>query len=179
MAEARIPVFCNAQVSAETLNHFFQQANEETHRKCFDYPMSFLMVSTRVPEDVDQHCTAPPVDGNGIEHNPFKDMSTEDLIEWAQKNLGRSGLSKDNMVILDDLTAQDETCILVSLKDLPDDELPDGMDKWIIIRSDFESSIISLMTKETGVGGDDHLDTDYEGSDGVLRNTIKNRERVV
>lgn len=29
------------------------------------------------------------------------------------------------------------------------------------------------MTKEMSVGGDEHLDGDYEGFDGVLRNKIR------
>lgn len=136
--------------------------------------MGYLMVSNMVPDQVDQHTTKPPVDKNVLDENPFQHMTTIEIVAWAENNLRRSGLSADNMIILDDRTAGDETCILVSLLDLPDDELPSGFGKWKIVRSDFESSIISLTVKETGVGGDDHLDTDYEGSDGVLRIGVKN-----
>lgn len=134
--------------------------------------MGFLVVSSTVPENVEKKTTKPPVDENDLKSNPFNGRSTEEIIQWAQDHLKHSGLSTDNLVLLDERTRQDDTCLLVSERELPDDK----SDKWLMVRSDFESSIISLMTKETGVGGDDHLDTEYDGSDGVLRNRIKNRE---
>lgn len=134
--------------------------------------MGFLVVSSTVPENVEKKTTKPPVDEDDLKSNPFNGRSTEEIIQWAQDHLKHSGLSTDNLVLLDERTRQDDTCLLVSERELPDDK----SDKWLMVRSDFESSIISLMTKETGVGGDDHLDTEYDGSDGVLRNRIKNRE---
>lgn len=164
-------------IEHKTLDKFFQEANEKTRQCEFDDPMGYLMVSERIPDQVDQYTTKPPVDKDALDSNPFQNMSTNDIIAWAESNLPRSGLSAENIVMLDDRTAEDETCTLISLQDLPDDELPSGLGKWKIVRSDFESSIISLMVKETGVGGDDHLDTDYEGSDGVLRISVRDRSR--
>lgn len=162
-------------IDCKTLDKFFQEANEKT-RQCELYdPMGYLMVSNEVPDQVDQHTTTPPIDKDALDSNPFQNMSTNEIIAWAEANLPHSGLSTDNMIILDGRTAEDETCILVSLRDLPDEELSSGFGKWKVVRSDFESSIISLMVKETGVGGDDHLDTDYEGSDGVLRTGVRDR----
>lgn len=162
-------------IDHKTLDKFFKEANEKTRQCEFDDPMGYLIVSENVPDQVDQHTTETPVDRNALDENPFQHMSTNEIVAWAEEHLPRSGLSAENLIILDERSAEDETCTLVSLQDLPDDELPSGFGKWRIVRSDFESSIISLMVKETGVGGDDHLDTEYEGSDGVLRISVRDR----
>lgn len=53
-----------------------------------------------------------------------------------------------------------------------DDRKPIG--DWWLVRSDFESSLVSLMTIAMAVGGnDDHLDTDYEGFDGLMRVSVR------
>lgn len=115
-----------------------------------------------------------------IQRHPFLGKTSAEIIDWAQKHLlPESGLLNDQVIILDVRTAQDKTCLLLSLKwhyilelanrkTIPGpDEAPDA---WIAIRSDFESSIVTIMTKAMGVGGDNHFEPlQEEGHDGVLR----------
>ena len=87
------------------------------------------MVSSTVPEDIDQKASKPPIGKDGLRHISSRGKSIGDIITWAQEHLKVSGLSVDNMVILDERTARDETCLLISLRDLPDDQMPGGLDK--------------------------------------------------
>lgn len=131
--------------------------------------MGYIMTSTTVPESL-QAGTVGPVDDNDLQSNPFVKWTTDQIISWAQRNLLRTDLSPRHMVILDQRTVEDATCLLVSHKDQANE---DG--EWQIVRSDFETSIVSLMTKEMAVGGDEVLDTNYPGYDGVLRMEVKDR----
>lgn len=73
------------------------------------------------------------------------------------------------LVILD----QAETCLLVAAPDDPNVSMDDE-GNWLRERSDFERSLASLMTTETGWGGNEYqLDTGYEGFDGVLRMAVR------
>lgn len=80
------------------------------------------------------------------------------------------------MIILDDQTAQDgRSCLLISLTELPEADEEEGNlgQHYQIVRSDFESSVVCLKTKETGCGGDEQLEGDYEGLDAILRNRFR------
>lgn len=138
------------------------------------------MTSTVLPEVTESSATICPIDEQALEDNPFIGKTSAEIIDWAQNHLPpESGLLNNQVIILDDRTTQDKTCLLLSLKwhyilelanrkTIPGpDEAPDA---WIAIRSDFESSIVTIMTKAMGVGGDDHFGPlQEEGHDGVLR----------
>jgi len=96
-------------------------------------------------------------------------MRTEEVFEWAKNQIGyQNGLSNEDIIILDEHTMQDDTCLLVASKEnLVVDEVLEGDEKWTMVRSDFGSSIISLMTIETSCGGVELLET---AEDGVVRN---------
>ena len=138
------------------------------------------MTSTTLPEVIEESATTCPIDEHALEDNPFLDKTIADVIDWAQSHLHpESGLLNNQLIILDDRTAQDKTCLLLSLREhyilefasrrtIPGPK--EAPDAWIVIRSDFESSIVTIMTKATGVGGDDHFEPlQEEGHDGVLR----------
>jgi len=126
------------------------------------------MYSTDVPTL--QRRTGGPIDSALIQHLPFLGYDTDQIISFAQNHLHQSDISPTNMIILDERTNQDSTCLLIS-----HDELSDNSRDYVQARSDFESSIISLKTIETGCGGTDHLDTDYQGSDGILRISVRDK----
>ena len=111
-----------------------------------------------------------PVDLALIQKLPFLGYDTDQIIAFARSHLHQSDISPTNMIILDERTNQDSTCLLLS-----HDQLSDDPRNYVKARSDFESSIISLKTIETGCGGTDHLDTDYQGSDGILRISIRDK----
>lgn len=139
-----------------------------------------MVSSTTLPEVIEESATICPIDEQVLRNNPFLDKTATEVIDWAQSNLhSECGLINDQVVILDDRTAQDKTCLLLSLKEhyiieFANCEIIPGPkeapDAWIVIRSDFQSSIVTIMTKATGVGGDDHFEAlGGEGHDGVLR----------
>ncbi|KAH0445800.1 hypothetical protein KCU90_g144, partial [Aureobasidium melanogenum] len=86
-------------------------------------------------------------------------------------HLNNTDLSPTNLIILDDVTIQNDTCLLLWKDPLSDDPW-----SYVQVRSDFESAIVVLKTIETGCGDTDtQLDTKYEGSDGVLRISVRDR----
>ena len=131
--------------------------------------MGFLLTLTTAPETLDTG-TAPPVDKDVLASNPFLNWTREQVVAWTDDNLEETALSIENYIILDQRTNDDATCLLITRK-----EFPEETEERLFVRSDFESSVVSLMTIEMGSGGADHLDTDYEGSDGVLRMAVRNR----
>jgi hypothetical protein len=113
--------------------------------------------------------TVSPVPEALIRDWPFLDCTPEQIIDFALQHLHRSDFSPTNMIILDKRTNEDRTCLLLSR----DHWEKDDPKAYMRVRSDFESSIVSLMTIQTGCGGTDHLDVDYEGNDGILRISVK------
>ena len=125
------------------------------------------MQNTHVPSEPLKG-TAPPISGDVLDNNPFLGWTASRLIKWAQEHLEGGGLSAHRFVILDKHTAEDDTCLLVAEGD--DSSISDN---WCLVRSDFETSLVTLETIEMAVGGNEHLDTDYVGFDGVLRMSVK------
>lgn len=115
--------------------------------------------------------TEAPVDDDMLKNWPFEGSSVEQIIDFAIQHLNLTDLSPTNMVVLDDITNQDNTCLLVSK-----DPLSDDMRSYVQVRSDFESAVVALKTIETGCGdADTQLDTQYPDSDGVLRISVRDR----
>lgn len=114
--------------------------------------------------------TQAPVDPALLTHLPFLGFSTDRIISFAQQYLDESPFSPKNMIILDERTNRDKTCLVIASDELSDNYPHD----YLQVRSDFESSITSLMTIEMACGGtQDHLDTNYDGSDGILRISVR------
>lgn len=107
---------------------------------------------------------------------PFLDGDVVEIREWARKTLDGTLISPRNMIVLDQQTVDDgESCLLISLRGFPKKDVEGDLEKhYQILRSDFESSVVGLKTKETACGGDEQLDADYEGFDGILRNQVRN-----
>lgn len=114
--------------------------------------------------------TAAPVDDNLLQEWPFVDFTVDQVLEFAREELSQSDISPQNLVILDGRTNEDLTCLAICQIHIPGEH-----HRYRIVRSDFESAIIPLITIETGCGGDDQLDTDYEGFDGVFRISVRDR----
>lgn len=115
--------------------------------------------------------TEAPVDDNLLRTWPFEGCSAEEIIDFAIRHLDNTDLSPTNLVVLDACTNQDNTCLLLSK-----DPLIDDPQSYIQKRSDFESAVVVLKTIETGCGdADSQLDTQYPGSDGVLRISVRDR----
>lgn len=164
-------------VNHKTLNQFFQEANSGTSEHCYEDPQGFLMISTSIPTtELPLPGTATPVNSNALDTNPFLDWTPDQILSWAEKNFKDTGLSNRNIVILDERTNDDYTCLLAAPWDFPDDH----KDR-LLVRSDFESSVVSLMTIEMGCGGDDVVDADghYRREDGVLRMGVVHRAQEV
>ena len=117
-----------------------------------------------------QRRTQAPVDTASLQELPFLGYDIKQIIAFAHDQLHLSDISPTNMIILDEQSNKDSTCIVLSHNQLSDDPWD-----FVKTRSDFESSIISLKTIETGCGGTDQLDTDYEGSDGILRISVRDK----
>ena len=151
------------------LNSFFS-ISDAACRKCeYDEPQSTLMHTDDV--NLIQARTTSPVDEQCTRHWPFVGFNTSQVIDFAMQHLDRTDLSPANMVVLDERSNEDQTCILLSRNTLSDD----GRD-YVQVRADFESAVIVLKTIETGCGdGDSQLDMNYAGFDGVLRISVQHR----
>lgn len=147
----------------ETFNQFLTEANSATQRHEYTTPMSYLMTSTIVSPSIETG-TPGPVNEDTLRDIPFTGWTVDSIIDWAQRNLLHTDLSPRSMVVLDQRSTEDATCLLIT--EVHSAESSDVT--WRRQRSDFASSVVSLMTLEMGCGGDEMLDPD-EGSDGVLR----------
>lgn len=112
--------------------------------------------------------TTTPVSEEALTTNHFLHWTPDEVREWAKENLEETGLSNTNIVILDRRTNEDHTCFLAT-----EWAFPEAHDDRLLVRSDFESSIVSLMTIEMGCGDESHVSIDYEGSDGILRYKVR------
>lgn len=112
----------------------------------------------------EDHPTTAPVTIEAASSKPFLNMTPDGILAWVEMHLALpqdTFLVSDFMVVLDEHTATDGTCLLIA-----EAETPDGRDKFLFVRSDFASSLVALGVRATAVGGDEHLDP---GPDGVLR----------
>lgn len=151
------------------LDRFFEQANAACRRCEYEEPQSTLMSSRDI--SLIRPRTEAPVDDDLLKPWPYEGFSTQQIVDFAIQQLNDTDLSPTNMVILDDTTNQDDTCLLLSRDPLSDD--PQG---YVQVRSDLESAVVVLKTIETGCGdADTQLDTKYKGSDGVLRISVRDR----
>lgn len=100
----------------------------------------------------------------------FQDWTHEQILEWSNEHLDGSTLSPANLVILDERSVQDRTCLVCSAADMPEIN-----GRYQVLRSDFESTLVCLRAKEVGVAGDEMLGTGYEGYDGVFRMSVRNK----
>ncbi|RYO91780.1 hypothetical protein DL766_005788 [Monosporascus sp. MC13-8B] len=95
---------------------------------------------------------------------PFRDWSVEDVAKFAKEHFdqARQGIVPGHLVILGEQTMDDRTCLLVTLK-----EGREAGGELLIVRADFQSSLVLLNVKVMGVGGDRHFET--VDADGVIR----------
>ncbi|GAB7344757.1 hypothetical protein MBLNU457_3227t2 [Dothideomycetes sp. NU457] len=170
--DTTIPVFLVAAIQ-ETVSQYISTANAATADCEYADPMGTLMHTTDIAALRPQ--TQAPVDPALLTHLPFLGWNPGQIISFAHEHLDGSFFSSTNMVILDERTNRDMTCLVLSQNELNDNDPRD----YIQVRSDFESSITSLMTIEMACGGSDMLDTYYEGSDGVLRISVRDKKRQI
>lgn len=116
--------------------------------------------------------TSSPVDEQLTRHWPFNGFALSQVIDFTVNNLDQTYLSPTNLIVLDQRSNEDSTCILLSRNPLSDDARD-----YIQMRADFESSVVTLKTIDTGCGGaDSQLYTKYPSFDGVLRVSVRDRE---
>ncbi|KAI5272056.1 hypothetical protein E4T47_04613 [Aureobasidium subglaciale] len=174
--DSTIPVFPIQQIDREArmihshLFHlFFEQANALC-REC-EYPEAQSTLMNFRDITAIRSRTESPVDDDLINDWPFQSSSVEQIMDFVIQHLDQTDLTPTNLVILDDRTNRDNTCLLLSRNELSDDPRD-----YIQVRSDFESAIVVLRTIEIGCGdADTQLSTEYPGSDGVLRISVRDR----
>lgn len=91
---------------------------------------------------------------------PFQGYSVDRIVAFARANFNGVQIVSRVITILDERILEDETCLLVTKKELAEDEL-------LTVRSDFRSALVTLNVKNLGVGGDEHFEP--TGSNGVIR----------
>lgn len=106
--------------------------------------------------------TRPPVEQQNS--FPFKGWSAGDIFKFSREHFDRArqGIVPEHLVILDEQTVKDNTCLLVAPK-----EGQENKDEMLIVRADFRSSLVLLNLKAMGVGGDGHFEN--TDSNGVIR----------
>jgi hypothetical protein len=99
---------------------------------------------------------------------PFLGWNAEGVIGWAEQHLNRQkdGIAPYELVILDQQTLKDKTCISVTVKDGELSRNPENPAR-IMVRSDFRSSLATLNVKVQFCGGDGHFET--TAADRVIR----------
>lgn len=153
----------------QVLDRFFGQANAACRRGEYEEPQSTFMTSRDVSSIRPR--TEALVDEDLLKDWPWEGSSVQQIIDFALQYLNNTDLSPTNMVVFDDITNQDDTCLILSKDPFSNDPRT-----YVQVRSDFESAVVALKTIETGCGdADTQLDTNYEGSDGVLRISVRDR----
>ncbi|RYP11734.1 hypothetical protein DL765_007630 [Monosporascus sp. GIB2] len=154
-----IPVFCTAPISQEVLNEFFTRSLAAPELEGADWIS--VLVNTLDVAALNEPTRAPV--GQPTSY-PFRDWSAEDVAKFAQEHFDRArqGIVPGHLVILDEQTMDDKTCLLVTLK-----EGREAEGELLIVRADFRSSLVLLNVKAMGVGGDGHFET--VDTDGVIR----------
>lgn len=101
----------------------------------------------------------------------FLDYTLDQIIDFAIAELNGADFSPTNMVIPDERTNDDQTCLLLSKNEANEEAM-----EYVQVRSDFESAVVVFKTVETGCGDvEGQLRTRYSGSDGVLRISVLDR----
>jgi len=117
--------------------------------------------------------TEPPVEDRFLQQWPFLGFQPSQVVDFALRRLHQTDLSPTNIIILDERSNEDSTCLLLSWNELSDDA-----HDFVQTRSDFQSAIVTLKTIETGCGdADGQLSTNYPGSDEVLRISVRDRRQ--
>ncbi|KAG9190069.1 hypothetical protein G6011_08157 [Alternaria panax] len=159
-----IPVFCTASIPRQmleefiTLSHGVPEFEEEDEGPA-------VLIDTQDISRITSYTSVPLSDDLST---PFLDWSAEAIIEWAEQHLNRQrdGIAPYELVILDQQTLKDKTCLLVTTKDGELSRNP-GNPARIMVRSDFKSSLATLNVKVQFCGGDGHFET--TAADGVIR----------
>lgn len=153
----------------QTLDTFFSVADAACRACEYDEAQATLMHSTEITALEPR--TEPPVKDHLHQNWPFSGFQPSQVIDFALQHLDQTDLSPTNLIILDERSNEDSTCLLLSQNELSDDA-----HDFMKVRSDFESAVIALKTIETGCGvADSQLWTGYPGSDGVLRISVQDR----
>lgn len=117
-------------------------------------------MTTTSPSQLKQ-ATVPPVKSFA---SPFIGWTVSAIKDFAEECLNVDyRISPRNLLVLDEQTLKDSTCLLVSECGDSDDH----EEAWIERRSDFKTGLTVLNTIQMGCGGQEHLETTAE--DGVLR----------
>lgn len=126
-------------------------------------------MTTTSPSGIKQ-ATVPPVKSLT---SPFIGWTISAIKDFAEEYLNVDyRISGGNLLILDEQSLIDSTCLLVSRCGYNDDdeEDNDGMDlKWRERRSDFKSGLTVLNTSQMGCGGEEQLADAAADKYGVLR----------
>ncbi|KAI1474990.1 hypothetical protein F4774DRAFT_307842 [Daldinia eschscholtzii] len=154
-----IPVFCTASISKEMLDEFFVQSLGAWELQGADW--IGVLVNTLDVGTITKS-TRPPVERPAS--YPFQGWGVEDIVKFAHDHINRSrqGIVPDNLVILDERTMEDKTCLLVTPREGSENE-----GELLTVRADFRSSLVLLNVKVLAVGGDGHFEA--TGPDGVIR----------
>lgn len=156
-------ILFNGVALNQTLDTFFSVANAACRACEYEEAQSTLMHSADIAALESR--TEPPVAHRLVQNWPFLQFQLSQVIDFALQHLDQTLLSPTNMIVLDERSNEDSTCLLLSRNELSNDA-----HSFMQARSDFESAVVTLKTIETGCGGaDSQLITDYPGSDGVLR----------
>jgi hypothetical protein len=158
-------------LSQQCLDNFFSQASAACRLCEYDEAQSTLMHSDNIA--VVKPRTEPSVEDRFLQSWPFLRFSPDQVIDFAQQHLNLSEFSPENLIILDERSNQDATCLLLS-RNVPGQDAHD----FVQMRADFESAVVMLKTIENRCGdADSQLSTDHAGSDGVLRILVQRHEQ--
>ncbi|KAI0135333.1 hypothetical protein F4814DRAFT_18550 [Daldinia grandis] len=153
-----IPVFCTAPISEEILDEFFTRSLGAPELDGVDWIA--VLVDTLDIKTITKPTRAPV--GKPASY-PFHGWSIEDVAKFSYGHFDlRRGIVSDHLVILDEQTMGDKTCMLVTLKEGREVE-----GERLTVRADFRSSLVLLNLKSLGIGGDGHFEA--AGPDGVIR----------
>jgi hypothetical protein len=120
-------------------------------------PTQGVLVNTKDVTSITEPSKAPILPPTSY---PFQNYSVDQVVEFARANFDGVHIVSRVIAILDERTLEDQTCLLVTKKELAENEL-------LTVRADFRSAMVTLNVKNLGVGGDEHFEP--TGSDGVIR----------
>ncbi|KAL1793873.1 hypothetical protein ACET3X_007294 [Alternaria dauci] len=158
-----IPIFCTASIPRQVLEEFVTLSHGVPDFEEVDGIA--VLVDTQDISQITSYISAPVSEDPST---PFLNWSAQDVIAWAAQHLDRKrdGIAPYELVILDQQTLKDRTCLLVTTKDGELSRNPENPGR-IMVRSDFKSSMATLNVKVQFCGGDGHFET--TASDGVIR----------
>ncbi|TKA26586.1 hypothetical protein B0A50_04694 [Salinomyces thailandicus] len=153
------PVFCTAEVPAETLTQFFKDALAVHELANEGADNLGVLVNTTDVSSITTP-TRPPVPPPSS--YPFKGWTVDQIWDFAKTKLATeqvADIETTALAILDERTLQDQTSLLVMHR-----ELEGGL---LTVRADFASTLVRLNVVNLGIGGQDHFET--PNPDGVIR----------